>query len=1257
MEALCLQPLVEDKVMMQEDELGKRSGEEEGGATEASSPAESTTEEETEEDSEPEPPVVVRRKVSFADAFGLNLVSVKEFDNVEVTEAEVSQSPKGEATHPLQEFYMSCLFTVPSSPEELDLRLQAQMVELESIELLPGTTTLRGIIRVVNVCYTKFVYVRLSLDQWNSYFDLLAEYVPGSSDIKTDRFTFKYTLVPPFGREGTRVEFCLRYETSGGTFWANNKDMNYVLFCHQRGLMKEQGLQVGEESASHKRSCLKAKRRGSLKNKIITVNTATQLAETDAAFKTAEGDRRTADYPEIQASHCKEHKRLVCSRRNQDRATREACVKDYLSQRRQQMPQACSPDSASGQKVSQPALVPLTQSDGFLYKCQKKHSNEVLTYHQIPLMTLDWNNDKQREWENCDMDDIWFRGEKLTLAGALQRDIEDRGPGNNMWESLLNGTDENADKGSSVCEVWQAFLNGPDCKDHSGVPESEWLQTAASVSPSNHEKPQNRCVSSSEGFQKSQVGTDTPPTLHARALAACQLLSAIRETQLADVSLSAEDHQAAEGCGRSTGDDNTVSQDASQRSQTKTVTDTPQEFSLKGATPVSEGSVDSSTKCHKHAIWEREREEIIGEAGAIGEDEPFTLHIADLVTSSGESKTTDMTAMPESPNARAVDRISQGARLHEGLSSSREKGVTGTAHNATGDTLAFKETIRQGTKDGEGFVASTSRRAAEEKIVMNRKENGVSAEEEIFRPLKTEECEISQSYVDEKECEEFRMSQNEGSENEMGPLQPHGDGVNRKQLCEESCAVKPKTEEHVLVSNQTEEEKCLSGLLRETNPSSHTAHSSDEMKVSQCDRDRIRPFSADKGVPNPVEVVKARWTHSQKDDASAVTPEEITVKETVAQKDTLTEARRQRAPLRRTEEYMSQRGEDERVSVGKLEIDAMAELMGNVDGPWEERENTLAELKEQELSAEVETHQPVESKILSEATKDPITAENTVAHEVMESGLEGTLIERFAEDLVRGICEEVFSWKEPDCNRDTNTVGKTEGGMAGTPDTTHDCHVLGEKGFNGALDSTVFSFSTGPNVSLCQVPKPNTATRSNKRSPRGKSQSLATADPAHSPSELQTDFSSSAHLSQDLSATLAAQSGPSLTESAAALSSGRNQEGSYRIKKRSVAHQEAGGQTEAQKERFNQSAPPSHKHLSNSSETLKESGGLISWTILCSLSHITRLLVCALLVVGSFVLAFLYDLPAFFALYIFSLCYWWYKWRRRQAATNKAMTG
>lgn len=256
MEALYIQPREVGGLMMEEEEQDKNV---EQDALEPCS-ATGSTDEEEDEDSEPQPPAQIRRKVSFADAFGLNLVSVKEFDNAEVTDSVISAPADREETISSDEFYMCCLFIVPSTPEELEQKLHGQMVELESIELLPRTTTLRGIVRVVNLCFNKLVYARITLDRWKSYFDLLAEYVPGSSDRKTDRFTFQYTLVPPFEKEGTRVEFCLRYETSVGTFWANNKQMNYVLFFHQKVKQLEPQVQEELNNYKSKKSCLKFNR-------------------------------------------------------------------------------------------------------------------------------------------------------------------------------------------------------------------------------------------------------------------------------------------------------------------------------------------------------------------------------------------------------------------------------------------------------------------------------------------------------------------------------------------------------------------------------------------------------------------------------------------------------------------------------------------------------------------------------------------------------------------------------------------------------------------------------------------------------------------------------------------------------------------------------------------------------------------------------------------------------------------------------------
>ncbi|KAJ8411280.1 hypothetical protein AAFF_G00172860 [Aldrovandia affinis] len=191
------------------------------------------------------------RRVSFADAFGLELVSVKEFSSGD------SSTPRGPRRSGRRR-RSGCG------------RLDEQPCELECIELLPGTASLRGIVRVLNLCYDKTVYVRTSLDGWSSHFDIQAEFVPGSSDGETDRFTFSLTLAPPFQQDGARVEFCLRYETSFGTFWANNNGMNYVLFCHQRGGRDGRGRPHEDMSHSNKKSCLKSISKSTEANQTVT---------------------------------------------------------------------------------------------------------------------------------------------------------------------------------------------------------------------------------------------------------------------------------------------------------------------------------------------------------------------------------------------------------------------------------------------------------------------------------------------------------------------------------------------------------------------------------------------------------------------------------------------------------------------------------------------------------------------------------------------------------------------------------------------------------------------------------------------------------------------------------------------------------------------------------------------------------------------------------------------------------------------------
>ncbi|KAG8012835.1 Protein phosphatase 1 regulatory subunit 3A [Nibea albiflora] len=294
----------------------------------------------SDEDSEPEPPLCGSRRVSFADAKGLSLVQVKEFDTWDVPKLPGFDSLEGEGKD-AEEYFLSLFnFCLPLSTEELFIKVLEQKVELETIELLPGTTILKGVIRVLNISFNKAVYIRTTLDSWSSHFDLLAEYIPGSSDNSTDCFSFRLTLVPPFGDRGARVEFCLRYETPVGTFWANNNNRNYVLHCHQK--MDKRKEKTQKENVD-KKSCLKtvgqnfptvedisAMEASSQENISTDLSKQGEKVDTMKAKQISDVQSGTSDED---GQKLLAESRRNCSRRNRRKAARMARVRDIFAQR------------------------------------------------------------------------------------------------------------------------------------------------------------------------------------------------------------------------------------------------------------------------------------------------------------------------------------------------------------------------------------------------------------------------------------------------------------------------------------------------------------------------------------------------------------------------------------------------------------------------------------------------------------------------------------------------------------------------------------------------------------------------------------------------------------------------------------------------------------------------------------------------------------------------------------------------------------
>lgn len=213
------------------------------------------------EEEEADTPTNISRKVSFADAFGFDLVSVKEFDTWEFPNTGQENDTEDEV-FPQDEYFFSQQFTLPASQEELLQKVREQKVMLESVLLLPGLTCMNGIIRVLNVSFEKQVYIRITLNNWLSYYDILADFMPNSCGSETDQFCFKISLVPPFQKDGVKVEFCIRYETSVGTFWANNDDKNYTLVCHKKETVPKVDNKPQKEATDRSlKGCLKTTQR------------------------------------------------------------------------------------------------------------------------------------------------------------------------------------------------------------------------------------------------------------------------------------------------------------------------------------------------------------------------------------------------------------------------------------------------------------------------------------------------------------------------------------------------------------------------------------------------------------------------------------------------------------------------------------------------------------------------------------------------------------------------------------------------------------------------------------------------------------------------------------------------------------------------------------------------------------------------------------------------------------------------------------
>lgn len=111
-------------------------------------------------------------------------------------------------------------------------KVKSQSICLENCYINPSTSrtacvSVTNCIRVLNKCYEKSVFCRYTSDNWSSYTDVRATYIPSSSDSWSDRFTVTFNVENLTA--GQRVQFALRFLAGSDEFWDNNSGANYSL--------------------------------------------------------------------------------------------------------------------------------------------------------------------------------------------------------------------------------------------------------------------------------------------------------------------------------------------------------------------------------------------------------------------------------------------------------------------------------------------------------------------------------------------------------------------------------------------------------------------------------------------------------------------------------------------------------------------------------------------------------------------------------------------------------------------------------------------------------------------------------------------------------------------------------------------------------------------------------------------------------------------------------------------------------------------
>ncbi|KAK4053681.1 hypothetical protein OIV83_001337 [Microbotryomycetes sp. JL201] len=113
---------------------------------------------------------------------------------------------------------------LPNFPSRIS---HEQDVYVETLEMAPDGKSIRGVVRVRNLAFEKWVAVRFTLDHWQTVSEVSAEHLE-SMGSASDRFVFNIRLHDLLARIEEKTMFiAIRYTVGGREIWDNNDGQNY----------------------------------------------------------------------------------------------------------------------------------------------------------------------------------------------------------------------------------------------------------------------------------------------------------------------------------------------------------------------------------------------------------------------------------------------------------------------------------------------------------------------------------------------------------------------------------------------------------------------------------------------------------------------------------------------------------------------------------------------------------------------------------------------------------------------------------------------------------------------------------------------------------------------------------------------------------------------------------------------------------------------------------------------------------------------